>query len=175
MPELNYENLLELGKEYVKERPISFQSFSHYDFFEWLRLREASQAGPDTNLLEEGNSLYRPSEPMVQIEMAARTVFDKFSTEWPKVERDLKGCRLQVTNSEDGKSTKWVVKGMPAERAEIYNERYAKPFGNALVGVLNIETVTIEFEVKGLKISDPQCGECGAHYLAAHKPTCSKS
>ena len=43
MPELNYANLLELGKEYVKERPISFQSLAHWDFFEWLRIREAAQ------------------------------------------------------------------------------------------------------------------------------------
>ena len=43
MPELNYKNLLELGKEYVKERPIAFQSFAHYDFFEWLRQRESAQ------------------------------------------------------------------------------------------------------------------------------------
>lgn len=97
---------------------------------------------------DEGKSLYLPSEPMVQMELAARSVFDKFSTEWPKVERDLKNCKLQVINSADGKSTQWIVKGMPTDKAEIYNERYAKPFASALIGVLNIQTVSLEFQVK---------------------------
>jgi hypothetical protein len=41
--ELTYENLMKLGMEYVKERPINFQSFSHYDFFEWLKIKEIAK------------------------------------------------------------------------------------------------------------------------------------
>lgn len=103
---------------------------------------------PNNNKTPPTESLYHPTKPMVQIELAARNVIRQFSTEWPKIEADFKGCFLQVHNTPDGKTTRWVVKGMTKDKAELYNERYAKSFARALIGILNIPNVVIEFEIK---------------------------
>lgn len=105
------------------------------------------EAGQDTHE-EDLESQGTPTQPMMQIELAARSVLDNFSKEWFKIERDLQGCTLQVFPRVDGKSVRWLIKGMPADRAEIYNDRFAKVFGTALIGILNIPLVVLEFQVK---------------------------
>jgi hypothetical protein len=107
-------------------------------------IEEAGQDTREEDLENQG----QPTQPMTQLELAARSVLDNFSKEWFKIERDLQGCTLQVFPRVDGKSVRWLIKGMPADRAEVYNARFAKVFGTALIGILNIPLVVLEFQVK---------------------------
>jgi len=86
--------------------------------------------------------------PREQLELAARTVLENFNTDWPKIEDDLQGCVLNVNKSVGGTAVHWIIKGMPAAKAEIYKERYARAFARGLVGVLNVPTVILEFEIR---------------------------
>lgn len=140
----HYERLI-FGYETLVENACD-PNVSHLEWKPEIKhlIEEAGQDIREENL---GN-LDKQTQPMMQLELAARSVLDNFSKEWFKIERDLHGCTLQVFPRVDGKSVRWLIKGMPADRAEIYNDRFAKVFGTALIGILNIPLVVLEFQVK---------------------------
>jgi hypothetical protein len=139
----HYERLL-FGYETMIENACD-PSVSYLEWRPELKqiIEEAGQPSHSVDLNESG-----PATPMAYLELAARSVLENFPKEWLRIGRDLQGCTLQVFPRVDGKSVRWLIKGMPAEKAEIYNERYAKVFGTALIGILNIPLVVLEFQEK---------------------------
>ena len=140
----HYERLI-FGYETLVDNACD-PNVSHLEWKPELKqiIEEAGQDTREEDLETQG----QPTQPMMQLELAARSVLDNFAKEWFKIERDLQGCTLQVFPRVDGKSVRWLIKGMPADKAEIYNARFAKSFGTALIGILNIPLVVLEFQVK---------------------------
>ena len=83
-------------------------------------------------------------KPRDIFEQAARAVIPDFSTRWPRMLEDLTGCLINFDDSVDGQIT-IKIKGMDPEKAEYYNDHFARALGRALVGVLNIGRVDLIF------------------------------
>lgn len=107
------------------------------------------QPMPQTN--KPGSFSERPIRALVYFEQAARELFEpaKFIIEWPKIRDDLDGCTLRVIEGDNPCAVTWIVRGMSPDRAELYNDKFARSFANALVGVLNKPVVSLSFEVIG--------------------------
>lgn len=90
---------------------------------------------------------------LVYFEQAARSLFEPqdFQRRWAKIRDDFDGCTLQIikgtaaTDETEQIRTRWIVRGMADDRAEYYNNRFAIPFENALIGLLG-ERVSLTFE-----------------------------
>ncbi len=90
-------------------------------------------------------------EPMKLFESAARSILPNLPQTWPKMEEELKGCKMRIhtggLSTEQGLVVLEVI-GL-GERAEYYQDHYSKSFSNVLVGILNVPRVRVDFLTDG--------------------------
>lgn len=83
-------------------------------------------------------------KPMALFEQIARSEFEArdFAVRWPRLEEELTGCTLKYEITDDSLTVQ--VKGLK-DKAEYFNDHYARAFSNHLVGIANRPKCEIEF------------------------------
>lgn len=103
---------------------------------------------PESKLETQTETGKRQMRSLVYFEQAAHSIFEprNYQQEWGRVRADLDGCVLQIIPKTETEPTKWVVRGMTKQKAEYYNDRFARYFENALIGLLE-ERIKLTFEL----------------------------
>lgn len=95
-----------------------------------------------------------PARPGQIFEQAARTFMEPmfFNVEWPKIQQTLEGCTIRAVDHKDAlrEGIFITVKGLDAETAAIYQDRYARLMRNALAGCYRLPILEVIFEAPAL-------------------------